>query len=116
MPSPRPGPALLAMDCAAIRAESRWRSAAVLGLGIIGQFALRSLLAAGACPVIGIDVFPCAGCRGRRAASTSIWRRRRLDQLRLPRASGAEIVADATGVPDAVPLAMSLACDAARSS
>src|ERR671925_1042496 len=31
------------------------RSAAVLGLGIIGQFALRCLIAAGASPVIGID-------------------------------------------------------------
>src|SRR5437868_5981773 len=31
------------------------RSAAVLGLGIIGQFALRCLTAAGAYPVVGID-------------------------------------------------------------
>src|SRR5439155_6776819 len=31
------------------------RSAAVLGLGLIGQFSLRCLLAAGANPVIGID-------------------------------------------------------------
>src|SRR5437899_10937057 len=31
------------------------RSAAVLGLGVIGQFALRCLIAAGASPVVGID-------------------------------------------------------------
>src|SRR6516164_4263723 len=31
------------------------RSAAVLGLGVIGQFALRCLQAAGAYPVVGID-------------------------------------------------------------
>src|SRR5205823_3433983 len=31
------------------------KSAAVLGLGVIGQFALRCLIAAGANPVIGID-------------------------------------------------------------
>src|SRR4029077_18624037 len=31
------------------------RSAAVLGLGVIGQFALRCLIAAGAWPVVGID-------------------------------------------------------------
>src|ERR671935_126529 len=31
------------------------RSAAALGLGIIGQFALRCLMAAGAHPVVGID-------------------------------------------------------------
>ena len=34
------------------------RSAAVLGLGIIGQFALRCLMAAGANPVVGIDAVP----------------------------------------------------------
>src|SRR6266478_5077118 len=43
------------------------RSAAVLGLGIIGQFALRCLLAAGAHPVIGIDS---VGMR-RRSAQTA---------------------------------------------
>src|SRR5260370_1303476 len=31
------------------------RSAAVLGLGVIGQFALRCLRAAGAHPLVGID-------------------------------------------------------------
>ena len=41
---------------AAVRAGiTLGRSAAVLGLGIIGQFALRCLLAAGASPVVGID-------------------------------------------------------------
>src|SRR5262249_23483540 len=41
---------------AAIRAGlTLGRSAAVLGLGIIGQFSLRCLIAAGAYPVIGID-------------------------------------------------------------
>src|SRR5581483_5049613 len=41
---------------AAIRAGlTLGRSAAVLGLGVIGQFALRSLIAAGAYPVVGID-------------------------------------------------------------
>src|SRR3954464_3246788 len=34
------------------------RSAAVLGLGVIGQFALRCLIAAGASPVVGIDAVP----------------------------------------------------------
>src|SRR5262249_24449929 len=40
------------------------RSWAVLGLGIIGQFALRCLIAAGAHPVVGID-----GVRMRREAA-----------------------------------------------
>src|SRR5438105_10512143 len=41
---------------ASIRASiTLGRSAAVLGLGLIGQWALRCLLAAGAHPVVGID-------------------------------------------------------------
>jgi 2-desacetyl-2-hydroxyethyl bacteriochlorophyllide A dehydrogenase len=91
------------------------RSAAVLGLGVIGQFALRCLQAAGAFPVVGID-----GVAMRREAASAAGadatidpgagdlRQRLADALRT---KGAEVVADATGVPDAVPVAMSLACD-----
>src|SRR5579871_421710 len=91
------------------------RSAAVLGLGIIGQFALRCLLAAGAHPVIGIDAVPM-----RRQAALAAGADHVLDpsagDVREQLASylhqrGSEIVADATGVPDAIPTAMSLACD-----
>jgi 2-desacetyl-2-hydroxyethyl bacteriochlorophyllide A dehydrogenase len=91
------------------------RSAAVLGLGVIGQFALRSLIAAGAYPVIGIDAVAM-----RRQAALAAGADRALDpgagglreQLATALGSrGVEIVADATGVPDAVPTAMSLACD-----
>src|SRR5437660_8855045 len=50
---------------AAIRAGiTLGRSAAVLGLGVIGQLALRCLLGAGAHPVVGID-----GVRMRREAA-----------------------------------------------
>jgi 2-desacetyl-2-hydroxyethyl bacteriochlorophyllide A dehydrogenase len=101
---------------AAIRAGiTLGRSAAVLGLGIIGQFALRSLLAAGAHPVIGID-----SVRMRREAALAAGAELALDpaageirdQLgRALDATGVELVADATGIPDAVPVAMSLACD-----
>lgn len=91
------------------------RSAAVLGLGIIGQFALRCLLAAGAHPVIGID-----GVRMRRESALAAGadqvfesaggpERERLRQYL--RANGAEIVVDATGIPDTIPVAMGLACD-----
>src|SRR5437588_4978745 len=58
----------LEMDRAALACNARYgmgapiragitlgRSAVVLGLGMIGQFALRCLIAAGAYPVIGID-------------------------------------------------------------
>jgi 2-desacetyl-2-hydroxyethyl bacteriochlorophyllide A dehydrogenase len=91
------------------------RSAAVLGLGLIGQSALRCLLAAGAQPVVGID-----SVRMRREAALAAGAglvldsndanlQRRLNDFLGTR--GAEIVADATGVPDAIPVAMSLACD-----
>jgi len=94
------------------------RSAAVLGLGLIGQFTLRCLIAAGANPVVGID-----SVRMRREAALAAGADRVLDpatgdvreQLtRVLGARGAEIVADATGVPDAVPTAMGLACDAGQ--
>jgi 2-desacetyl-2-hydroxyethyl bacteriochlorophyllide A dehydrogenase len=91
------------------------RSAAVLGLGVIGQFALRCLMTAGAWPVIGIDAV-----RMRRDAAlaagadhvidpTAGDARQQLSDFLGTR--GAEIIADATGVPDAIPVAMSLACD-----
>jgi threonine dehydrogenase-like Zn-dependent dehydrogenase len=91
------------------------RSAAVLGLGVIGQFALRCLIAAGANPVIGIDAV-----RMRRDAALAAGADHVIDPSTSPAREqlssylgtrGAEIVADATGVPDAVPVAMSLACD-----
>ncbi len=91
------------------------RSAAVLGLGIIGQFALRSLLAAGASPVIGID-----SVKMRRDAALAAGADFAIDPAAAPLreqltkllgTKGTEVVADATGIPDAVPTAMSLACD-----
>lgn len=93
------------------------RSAAVLGLGIIGQFALRCLLAAGASPVVGID-----GVKMRRDAALAAGADCVIDQTGDVKQQladflgtrGAEIVADATGVPDAIPVAMSLACDAGQ--
>src|SRR5437762_248637 len=87
------------------------RSAAVLGLGLIGQGAMRCLLAAGANPVIGID-----SVRMRRDAALAAGADLALDpgdtgfrdQLNaFLGVRGAEIVADATGVPDAIPTAMS---------
>ncbi len=94
------------------------RSAAVLGLGIIGQFALRCLIAAGAHPVVGID----AVAMRRKAAlaagadhvidpSAGDVKQQLSDFLKV---RGAEIIADATGVPAAIPTAMSLACDAGQ--
>ncbi len=91
------------------------RSAAVLGLGLIGQGALRCLLAAGAYPVVAID-----SVKMRRESALAAGADLALDaadpNLRAQLndflgTRGVELVADATGVPDAVPMAMSLACD-----
>jgi threonine dehydrogenase-like Zn-dependent dehydrogenase len=86
-----------------------------LGLGIIGQFSLRCLLAAGAFPVVGID-----GVKMRREAALAAGAHNVIDPAsgntkellaKFLSAPGAEIIADATGVPDAVPVAMSLTCN-----
>jgi 2-desacetyl-2-hydroxyethyl bacteriochlorophyllide A dehydrogenase len=94
------------------------RSAAVLGLGIIGQFSLRCLIAAGAQPVIGIDSVKmrreaalAAGAALVLDPNTTDFRDKLNDFIGT---RGVEIVADATGVPDAIPAAMSLACDAGQ--
>jgi 2-desacetyl-2-hydroxyethyl bacteriochlorophyllide A dehydrogenase len=101
---------------AAIRAGlTLGRSAAVLGLGVIGQFALRSLLAAGAYPVVGIDAVAMRRQAAQKAGADHVIDpsagdvRQQLNDWLGRR--GVEIVADATGVPDAIPTAMSLACD-----
>ncbi len=94
------------------------RSAAVLGLGIIGQFALRCLIAAGASPVVGIDAVKmrrdaalAAGADFTIDPNAGDVKKQLADFLEI---RGAEVVVDATGVPDAVPVAMSLACDAGQ--
>ncbi|MGL6072989.1 MAG: zinc-dependent alcohol dehydrogenase [Fimbriiglobus sp.] len=94
------------------------RSGAVLGLGIIGQFALRGMQAAGMSPVVGID-----SMKMRRDAALAGGADFVLDptagdikaQLHAVLGTrGAEVVADATGIPAAIPTAMSLACDAGQ--
>lgn len=94
------------------------RSAAVMGLGIIGQWSLRCLKAAGAFPVIGIDAVAMrreAALKGGADFVIDPTAGNVASQVQqLLNARGAEIVADATGVPDAIPTAMSLACDAGQ--
>jgi 2-desacetyl-2-hydroxyethyl bacteriochlorophyllide A dehydrogenase len=94
------------------------RSAVVLGLGIIGQFSLRCLIAAGASPVIGIDAVKMRREAAQKAGADAVIDPSAVEPLaelrRLLGTRGAELVADATGVPDAIPLAMSLACDAGQ--
>src|SRR5262249_45137884 len=78
-------------------------------------FALRCLLAAGAHPVIGID-----SVRMRRESALAAGADYVIDPSvgdalqplsRFLGTRGAELVADATGIPDCVPMAMNLACD-----
>ena len=91
------------------------RSAAVLGLGVIGQFALRCLVAAGASPVIGIDAVGMRRVAAKRGGADITIDPTAGDVkeqiLKTIGMKGVEVVADATGVPDAVPVAMSLACN-----
>lgn len=94
------------------------RSAAVMGLGVIGQWTLRCLKAAGAFPVIGIDAVTMrrdAAMQGGADAVIDPSQGNVLPTLQsITGIRGAEIVADATGVPDVIPQAMSLACDAGQ--
>lgn len=103
---------------AAVRAGlTLGRSAAVMGLGVIGQFSLRCLRAGGASPVIGIDSVPM-----RRRAALAGGADHVIDpsagdvraQVNAICRGGVEIVADATGVPDSIPAAMKLACNAGQ--
>ena len=91
------------------------RSVAVLGLGVIGQFALRSFLAAGSYPVVGIDAVAMRRKAALEAGADHVidpGAGEARDQLaKYLGRRGAEVVADATGVPDAVPAAMALAHD-----
>lgn len=93
------------------------RSAAVLGLGVIGQFSLRGLQASGAHPVIGIDAVSMRRDAAKQAGCDYVIDPNDGDikeQVHALIGDGVEIVADATGVPDAIPVAMSLACDAGQ--
>jgi 2-desacetyl-2-hydroxyethyl bacteriochlorophyllide A dehydrogenase len=94
------------------------RSAAVMGLGIIGQWTLRCLKAAGAFPVIGIDTVSMRRKVALQGGADHVINphegpvKEQLQQFL--NARGAEVIADATGIPDAIPVAMSLACDAGQ--
>src|SRR5262249_14034197 len=83
------------------------RSAAVLGLGMIGQSALRCLIAAGAHPVVGIDSVAMRRQAALRAGAAAVISPGAGDVKAALHealgAKGAEIVGDATGVPDAIP-------------
>jgi 2-desacetyl-2-hydroxyethyl bacteriochlorophyllide A dehydrogenase len=91
------------------------RSAVVLGLGVIGQFSLRCLKAAGAFPVVGIDSMAMRRQAALQGGADHVIDSNIdsvLDQLADYLGNqGAEIVADATGIPDSVPVAMRLAVD-----
>ncbi len=91
------------------------QSVAVLGLGLIGQIALRLYNAAGAYPLIGVDSVP-----GRRAWAEATYGIRTID----PKAGDSlatiremldgarpDVVVDATGVPAALQDALRLVAD-----
>jgi len=90
------------------------QSVAVVGLGIVGQMALRLFLAAGAHPAIGVDP---VGFRrglalsGGAAASVDPTEEDAPLSVRTLTRGGADIVVDATGHAGALPGAMALARD-----
>lgn len=91
------------------------QSVAVVGLGIVGQVALRLFVASGAWPAVGVDPVAMrrhAAIRG--GASGGVDPRAGVpgERLRELLPEGADIVVDATGRADALPGAMSLAADA----
>jgi 2-desacetyl-2-hydroxyethyl bacteriochlorophyllide A dehydrogenase len=94
------------------------RSCAVLGLGIIGQFALRCAIAAGMSPVVGIDSVKMRRDAAMKAGADLVIDQGQPDvkaQLQaFLNAKGAEVVVDATGVPAAIPTAMSYTVDAGQ--
>jgi 2-desacetyl-2-hydroxyethyl bacteriochlorophyllide A dehydrogenase len=94
------------------------RSCAVLGLGIIGQFALRCAIAAGMSPVVGIDSVSMRRDAAQKAGADFVIDQSQPD-VKQQLASflgtkGAEVVIDATGVPAAIPTAMSYTVDAGQ--
>ncbi len=94
------------------------QSVAVLGLGLIGQLALRLFSAAGAYPLIGIDFMA-----GRRALAMTTPGVATLDpeagdlKAALQALNGGalpDVVVDATGAPNAVRTAMSVVADGGK--
>lgn len=88
------------------------QSVAVVGLGIIGQVALRLFEACGAWPIVGVDPVGLrreAARRGGAAAALDPGAGDVLEQLRETLPDGADIVVDATGWAEALPGAMRLA-------
>jgi len=90
---------------------------AVLGLGLIGQFAAQLSRLAGARPVVGVDLFPhrvrVAGASGIRALNPD---ESDVGQTVHDLTGGrmAEVVIEATGNPQVIPQALDLAGDGGR--
>ncbi len=104
---------------AVVRAgEVLGQSVAVLGLGLIGQLALRLFSAAGAYPLFGLDPVPFRRRMAERvpgARALDPGRPGVLDGLReINSGERPDVVVDATGNPDAVRQAMALVADGGR--
>jgi 2-desacetyl-2-hydroxyethyl bacteriochlorophyllide A dehydrogenase len=89
------------------------QSLAVLGLGIIGQIALRLYNAAGAFPIVGIDPVAFRRTAAERGGAVATIDPTGIDTAAVVQEAlggdGADIVLDTTGWASAVPTAMSLA-------
>ena len=104
-----------AITAAARSGVTMGQSLAVLGLGIIGQIALRLYEGAGAYPIVGIDPVQFRRAAAERGGAVATVNPETAEPAAAVRAAlagrGADIVLDTTGWASAVPTAMSLAND-----
>jgi threonine dehydrogenase-like Zn-dependent dehydrogenase len=102
-----------AITAAARSGVTMGQSLAVLGLGIIGQIALRLYEGAGAFPIVGIDPVAFRRAAAERGGAITTIDPTGIDPAAAVREAlggkGADIVLDTTGWASAVPTAMSLA-------
>ena len=88
-------------------------SVVVLGLGVIGQLALQLSLIAGALPVIGIDLYDYRCKIAKELGADYTINPNKFNVLKrvleITNKKGADVVIEATGNPDAIPLALKIA-------
>ncbi len=104
-----------AITAAARSGVTMGQSLAVLGLGIIGQIALRLYDIAGAYPIVGLDPVAFRRAAAERGGAVATFDPQAVEPAAAVREAlggrGADIVLDTTGWASAVPTAMSLAND-----
>ncbi|RLF02700.1 MAG: hypothetical protein DRK00_09695, partial [Thermoprotei archaeon] len=93
-------------------------SVVVLGLGVVGQLALQLSMLSGAMPVIGVDLYDYRCRVARELGADYAVNPLREDVVKVVKSAtggrGADVVIEATGNPEAIPLALRLAAEYGR--